>query len=194
MLGFVRFLEVDMLKVELQSWECPICFNQFEEPWIHNGCGQTMDRQCIVDVVQKLGRCPGCNIEATMKQFKPNVAVRDAMEELQRTIPATVAEKKVEEPAPPLPIPSFSPSVSSGDKKSFSHVMNDVKKRDISLYNSHVKKDSTRKLRVDWGNGYVAVFKSNSWHFYKVGNGAGPELCKNKAFDQGVRFIFPERC
>ena len=168
MLGFIRFLEVDMLKVELQSLECPICFNQFEEPLIHAGCGQTIDRQCIVDAVQKFARCPSCNVEATMEQFKSNVAVRDAMEELQRTIPATVAEKKVEELAPPLPTPSFSPSVSSRDKKSFSHVMQSIKERDQALYYAHVKKDSTQKLRVDWANGYVAVYKSGNWHFYQL--------------------------
>ncbi len=116
------------------------------------------------------------------------------MEELQRMVLAKVAKKKFEELASPLPIPSFSPSVSSRDKKSFSNVMQSIKERDQALYYAHVKKDSTKKLRVDCANGYVAVYKSGNWHFYKIGNGGRPELSKNTNFEQGVRFIFPERC
>jgi hypothetical protein len=29
-----------------------------------------------------------------------------------------------------------------------------------------------------------------NWYFYKIGNGAEPELCKTQTFDEGVRFIF----
>ena len=183
-----------MLKVELQSWECPICFNQFEDPMIHNECGQTIDRHCIIESIQRHGRCPSCNVEATMEQFRPNVVVRDAIEELQRTLPPLVVEHQEKESAPPIIFPSFSPSVSVTEKKGFSSLMTDIKKRDPVLYNAHVKKESTKKLRVDWGNGYVAAFKSGNWHFYKIGQGAGPELCKHAKFEEGIKIIFPGRC
>ncbi|QVL56959.1 MAG: hypothetical protein KFB93_06120 [Simkaniaceae bacterium] len=182
-----------MQKVELQSWECPICFNQFEDPIIHNGCGHTLDRQCALDSIQRYGRCPSCNLDATMEQFKPNVAIREAVEELQKMVPILMqGEIKVAEPSAPKP--SFSPSVTINESRSFLLALDSIKKKDRALHDTHVKKESTRKLRVDWGNGYIAVFKSGNWHFYKIGNGAGSELCKHKKFEQGVKVIFPELC
>ncbi|MDJ0651792.1 MAG: hypothetical protein QNJ27_02115 [Simkaniaceae bacterium] len=218
-----------MQKIELKSFECAICFNQFKDPWIHDACGRTMDQQCILNSIQQLGRCPSCNLEATMEQFKPNVRLRDAMEELQRLIPPSVAEIKAEKPAPPPPTPSFSLSVSAADKESFSRSMEALEARDTALCHSHIGKD-TKELRVDWANGYVGVFKSGNrltmqlqpylhpranvhllfnprqiaftqltpergnWYFYKIGNGAGIELCKTKTFEEGVAFIFHGRC
>ena len=174
---------------KIRSWECPICFDPIENPMIHSECGNTMDYQCAVDSVQKYGRCPSCNVNATIEQFKPNVALRDGMEELQKNVPKLLQGEVTALP-PPSPQPSFAPSVSRRDKKAFCRVKDRIKKEDQALFNAHVKKDSTRKLQVDWGNRYVAVFKSGNWHFYKIGNGAAPELCKNKHFNVGVRVLF----
>lgn len=170
----------------IRALECPICFEEMVDPVIHNECGNTFDRECALDSVRRYGRCPSCQQNATQENFKPNVALRDSIQEMQdRAVHGVKASVKVEM----VPIKTdFAPTVEKNEK-AFERVSRDLKAKDKELYQEHIDKTSTRKLRVDWGNGYVAVYKSGNWHFYKIGKGKSPELCKCQHFDQGILIL-----
>lgn len=177
----------------IQAFECPVCLESVvTDPMIHGGCGNTFDRQCVIKIVEDHGRCPICRAEVTMDQFHPNAALRDGVREMQDQV--TQEKKGVKVLASPLQGPAFTPSVERKSGKAFKKVMDELKGKDPELYKGHINKESTQKLCVDQTSGYVAVYKSGNWHFYKIGNGRGAELCKAKHFDQGVNAIFPKQC
>ncbi|MCB1110533.1 MAG: hypothetical protein KDK64_06085 [Chlamydiia bacterium] len=154
---------------------CPICFNRFENPYIHSGCGNTIDFACISEAVEKFQRCPVCNENVTMVDFKPNVELRDVLAQ------TAVEAVRVVKETPPL---VFAPSVSRGEK-GFEGAMATIKRLNGSLYNGHVNKEGTRKIRADWGNQVIAVFKSGKWRFYDLKKGGGA-LYEGEKFDAGV--------
>lgn len=161
----------------VKSNECPICFNPFNNPQIHNGCGNTLDYQCMVDAVVAFGRCPICGINTTVADFRPNVALRDVLEET-----AELAVTVVETTRPP-PL-TFAPSVVRGEK-GFNGAMATIKRLNGQVYKDHINKEGTKKIRADWGNQVIAIYKSGKWRFFNLIEGGGARYEGNN-FDAGV--------
>ena len=164
----------------VKSNACPICFHPFNNPQIHSGCGNTLDYQCMVDAVTRFGRCPICNANATVADFKPNVVLRDVLEET-----AEFGVKVVKETvSPPL---TFAPSVSKGEK-GFDGAMTKIEQLNKQIYNDHVNKEGTKKIRADWGKQIIAIYKSGKWRFFNLIKGGGA-LYEGENFDAGVLFL-----
>lgn len=178
----------------IQALECPVCFESVAvDPMIHTGCGNTFDRACVIELVQSHGRCPMCQAVVTMDQFKPNVVLRDALRELQDVAVHGGSNRREPVKVVDFPRPAFGPSIQKKDRL-YGKEMKGIKELDRNLVTTHLEKKSTLKLRVDRNNRLVAVFKSGNWHFYRIGNGKGPEVYKCQHFDEGVRAIFPVKC
>lgn len=171
---------------KVKARECAICFEQLNNPYIHSGvsaevCGQSMDYQCIVDSVQKFARCPLCNRNVTMDDFKPNRTLAEVLAEQPEIAVRVVKETSIQiiKETEKAPI-AFSPSVEK-ESKGFSGAMSTIKQLNRQVYNDHVNKDSTKKIRADWGNKLIAIYKSGAWRFYDLKTGGG-------AFYEGNNF------
>jgi len=161
----------------VKSNECLICFNPFKNPQIHNRCGNTLDYQCMVEAVAAFGRCPICNANAALADFKPNVALRDVLGET-----AELAVRVVETTRPsPL---TFAPSMVKGEK-GFNGAMARIKQLNGQVYKDHINKEGTKKIRADWGNQIIAIDKSGKWRFFNLIKGGGA-LYEGENFDAGV--------
>lgn len=161
----------------IRSNECPVCFGSFQNPYIHSSCGNTMDYHCVEEALGNFGRCPICNVNASLADFKPNVSLRDVLQE--------TADKGVQIVREITPITlRFSPSVNRGDR-GFENGLHQIKKVNRSLYDAHINKESTRKIRADWGHNALAIYKSGKWRFFDLQKG-GEALVEEEKFEKGA--------
>jgi hypothetical protein len=174
-----NFMDISIVK----SNECPICFNPFNNPQIHSGCGNTLDYQCMVDAVVAFGRCPICSANATVADFKPNVALRDVLGDTAELAVRVVETTRVVEITRPFPM-TLAPSVNRGEK-GFDRAMSKIKQLNRQVYKDHINKPGTKKVRADWGNQIIAIDKSRKWRFFNLIKGGGA-LYEGESFDAGV--------
>lgn len=179
-----------MLKVESRTGNCPTSSNLFQNPLIHNGSLQP--QEYMLKSVQRDGQGKRFfNVKTTWQQFRRDTHLRAGIETFPHTVLPSVTEKASEVLKPQHRFEKV--SIRENPKKFFL-LLNDIREKDRELYFAHVKKEDTRRLSVDKENGYIGVYKeSRQWHFYKMGNGSGPELYKSKRLEEGIRFIFSEQ-
>ena len=131
----------------------------------------------MVDAVVAFGRCPICDVSAVVADFKPNVVLRDVLGDT-----AELAVKIVKEM---LPTPLFfALSVVRGEK-GFEGAMATIKCLNAQVYKDHINKEGTKKIRADWGNQIIAIYKSGKWRFFNLIEGAGARY-EGESFDSGV--------